>query len=166
MKVIATSILMHQDVIDVTTRTDEPDPAWVYVDAFGKEHRWVNGDLPTLEARSETCTVRVQCEECGCYHVEDSTRFIGYFVPGTDERVKPGMREIFAPDMMSWSGDFTSNEFVHVGGEVDVVAKVNLGVVIGRAIIVSVVWTGGMEEWHGKFVGLGVPVVGEEERCD
>lgn len=43
------------DMIEITTANPPvlPDPDWVHVDAFGHEHRFVDGELPTLEYHSE-----------------------------------------------------------------------------------------------------------------
>lgn len=39
------------DMVEVTTMGPEyrPDPAWLYVDSEGHEHRWVDGAVPTCE---------------------------------------------------------------------------------------------------------------------
>lgn len=49
----------------------EPDPEWSHVDQQGHEHRWVDGEVPTLES---VVVETWWCPDCRAEHVESEMR--------------------------------------------------------------------------------------------
>lgn len=79
---------MWSDPIEVTSNGPRPDPSWLHTDANGHEHRWVDGELPSLRwVVDEEDYVVVEDgypeEYPGSGHYECTQCF---------ERVEPGMR--------------------------------------------------------------------------
>jgi len=123
-----TSIEVHVDPIEYPREQSEPDLKWMFVDALGREHRWVADEigghhLPTLESRSDLgekgCYLEnspcpgASCENCDEFGYVDQPR-AQWYVPETDEVVVPGYRtrteRCFVQGLRTCVGTYESDE--------------------------------------------------------
>ncbi len=92
----------------------EPDPAWVFTDADGTEHRWRKGkdgwEIPTLKQETYEVDPGSVCP-C-CQHETEPLTESRWVVPETGEVISPGYRrtgERHVAGTMSWDGEWQSS---------------------------------------------------------
>lgn len=79
----------RRDVVDVSTSGHHvPDPGWSHTDSHGHEHRFVDGELPTLHT---VVTNTYWCDSCSDEHQEEELR-----CRDCEEKVEPRWK---------WSGE-------------------------------------------------------------
>jgi hypothetical protein len=90
-------LIIHREVIDVTSSLPKPDPKWTYTDQHGHEHHYDNG-YPTLVTVVDETYL---CADCNSEHQDTHLE-----CPLCHEAIEPGtigpsgFRE-FAPGRMS-----------------------------------------------------------------
>jgi hypothetical protein len=153
-KVKITDCTQERDMIEVNSRgTKAPAPDWRFVDAKGVTHKWVDGELPTLEQRS---TGVYYCDACDEEH-ED----FEWFVPATGEVVTPGYIPRLAcrtliPGPISISGTFAHLSGKVVPGDVLTAAECGLSEGDGGSIRIASIDARGIGEWDAVAPGWGM----------
>jgi len=172
-----TSVEVRAEMIDISSSEYDPDPNWVFVDALGKEHRWVYAanhkwHLPTLKRRticensdekecsaSEAPCSGAACEGCELYDIVRYERE-EWYIQKTGEVVEPRYRRAtpqYIRGPMSYDGMYESDERPEVGGTYKLEDCEILSAdktLYGDIFIISAEFEeGGV--WHGAWRGVG-----------